>query len=44
MKPLSVILCLVLLTPCLPADPAWWAGRGIKTTDPASDLSPATIG
>jgi autotransporter-associated beta strand protein len=28
----------------IPTDPTWWTTRGVKTSAPASNLSPATIG
>ncbi len=35
---------LALVATATAADPAWWATRGVTTSAPASNLSPATIG
>lgn len=42
--PLSLALLLAQSTISPAADPAWWAARGVTTGNPASNLSPATIG
>jgi hypothetical protein len=45
MRPRIAFLWLLLLTSSLaPADPTWWEARGVKTTAPAANLAPATIG
>lgn len=42
--PLLSVLLLLQTTPAPAADPAWWATRGVTTTAPQSNLSPATLG
>ena len=42
--PLSLVLFLAPTTTSSAADPAWWAARGVITSNPQSNLSPATIG
>ena len=48
MKPfiplLRASLLLAAVTAASATDPAWWTARAVKTTAPASNLSPATIG
>jgi hypothetical protein len=41
---LCVAMLIATTLPTFSADPAWWTTRGVKTTAPASNLSPATIG
>jgi len=38
------LIWLLLPVSILPADPAWWTTRGVKTSTPAANLAPATIG
>lgn len=42
--PLSLVLFLAPTTTSSAADPAWWAARGVSTSSPQSNFSPATIG
>lgn len=42
--PLSFVLFLAPAITSHAADPAWWATRGVTTTAPQSNLSPATLG
>lgn len=42
--PLSFVLFLAPAITSHAADPAWWATRGVTTTAPQGNLSPATLG
>ena len=42
--PISATLFLALSAPSPAADPTWWAARGVTTSSPQSNFSPATIG
>jgi hypothetical protein len=45
MRPCTAFLWLLLLTTSTaPADPSWWTAQGVKTTAPAANMAPATIG